>query len=64
MDGSAATEMDEDIVEDERSSDEDSDSDDSDFVEISLEDEAAITKLETELGANPNLYDLHLQVLR
>ena len=41
-----------------------SDSDDSDYeeVEISMEDMANITKLETELEANPNIYDVHLQV--
>ncbi len=41
-----------------------SDSDDSDYeeVEVSMEDMANITKLETELESNPNIYDVHLQV--
>ncbi len=41
-----------------------SDSDGSEFEEldISMEDMANITKLETELEANPNIYDVHLQV--
>lgn len=41
-----------------------SSSDDSDFeeVDVSMEDMAHITKLETDLEANPNLYDVHLQV--
>ena len=41
-----------------------SDSDDSEFeeVDVSMEDMANITKLETELEANPNIYDVHLQV--
>lgn len=43
---------------------EDSSSDDSDFEEIvvSVEDMALITKLETDLETNPNLYDKHLEV--
>ena len=50
--------------EDPQSSDDGSDSDDSDFEEVDVgeEDVALITKLEAELEANPNLYDLHLQV--
>ena len=50
--------------EDEQSSDDASESDDSDFeeVEVGVEDVALITKLEAELEANSNLYDLHLQV--
>ena len=41
-----------------------SDSHDSEYeeVEVSMEDMANITKLETELEANPNIYDVHLQV--
>ena len=41
-----------------------SDSDDSEFeeVDVSMEDMANITKLETELEGNPNIYDVHLQV--
>jgi hypothetical protein len=51
--------------EDPQSSDNDDDSDDSDFeeVEVGVEDVALITKLEGELEANPNLYDVHLQVI-
>ena len=43
-----------------------SDSDDSDYeeVEVSMEDMANITKLETELESNPNTYDVHLQVTK
>lgn len=54
--------MEEDIDNDDDGSDSD---DDSDFeeVEVSTEDMALITKLEADLEANPNLYDLHLQVL-
>ena len=41
-----------------------SDSDDSEFeeIDVSIENMALITKLETDLEANPNLYDVHLQV--
>ena len=41
-----------------------SDTDDSEYedVEVSMEDMANITKLETELEASPNIYDVHLQV--
>ena len=41
-----------------------SNSDESDYeeVEVSMEDMASITKLETELESNPNTYDVHLQV--
>ena len=64
VEGGAGKEMGEDNMEDENSSEESSDSDDSDFeVDVSVEDMASITKLETDLAANPNLYDVHLQVL-
>ena len=41
-----------------------SDSDDSELeeIDVSMENMALITKLETNLEANPNLYDVHLQV--
>ena len=41
-----------------------SDSDDSEFeeIDVSIENMALITKLETDLEVNPNLYDVHLQV--
>ncbi len=41
-----------------------SDDSDSDFdeIEASVQDVALITKLETELESNPNLYNVHLQV--
>jgi hypothetical protein len=65
MNEGAASETGNDKMEGDMSSEESSDSDDSDFeLDASSEDIAAITKLETDVGANPNLYDLHLQVLR
>ncbi|BDA40979.1 Squamous cell carcinoma antigen recognized by T-cells 3 [Coccomyxa sp. Obi] len=52
------------MVSNEQSSEDSSDSDDSDLVEdVSLEDMAAISKLETDLEANPNLYDVNLQYI-
>lgn len=63
MDAGAA-ENEEDMVASEQSSEDSSDSDDDDLVEdVSLEDMAAISRLETDLEANPNLYDVHLQVM-
>ena len=48
----------------EGSDDSASSSDDSEFeeVDVSMEDMAEITKLETELEANPNTYDVHVKV--
>jgi hypothetical protein len=42
-----------------------SSSDDSGFeeVDVSMEDMAEITKLETDLEANPNTYDVHVKVI-
>jgi hypothetical protein len=58
-----ASPLDADEAADSMSEDTDS-SDDSEFEDIqaSVEDMALMTKLETELESNPNLYDVHLQV--
>ena len=59
-----ATENEEDMVASEQSSEDSSDSDGDDLVEdVSLEDMATISRLETDLEANSNLYDVHLQVM-
>lgn len=59
-----AAEKEENMVAIEQSSEDSSDSDDNDLVEdVSLEDMAAISRLETDLVANPNLYDVHLEVM-
>lgn len=64
MDAKVAAEAEEELMEDSKDSEEDSTSDDSEFeVDVSLEDVTAITELERDLQANPNLYDVHLQVV-